>query len=335
MTQVRIDLKLTFHLERQRMIWTEKIFGAKNRRTYRSLMTIFMCLLQMTLSQCTQARFVPNGYVIFTARDFAIYKYTQEYPDGKMIYQLDSSGDRMITAVAYDLERKLIAIAEKNKEPHRGTAVIKIFNVETSSVVNEFVTDKDRINGMTIDREGRIAFTAGDMYLDNPGELCYLSLDDGHVHTIAKGAHFFSPAWSKDLKRVYFGFSPAYKQSPSDRIGYVELATPNTIRQIAEGRSVSISDSGKVAYLTNSGDIVLMEKIYDMSGVAKQLLRHVDPKFTNSIRFVKGTEDIMIRHWKVTGLFSDLIVLKPPYKKEKLMLPYIGMQDYDAGYVKN
>ena len=306
-----------------------KILDTKNRRRYRSLMTIFMCLLQMSLVQCTRSRFVPNGYVIVTARDFVVDKYTQEHPEGKTIYQLDSAGDYMITAVAYDPEKKLIAIAEQNKEPHRGTAVIKIFDLKTSSVVNEIVTKKDRIYGMAIDRDGRIAFTTGDMYLDNPGEICYVSTDDRLVHVIATGSHFFSPAWSKDSKRVYFGFSSSYHESPSDRIGYVELETPHVIRQVAEGRSVTISESGKVAYLTNNGEIMLMQKTDDVSMASKQLLRRVDSKFTSNIRFVKGTEDIVLEHSKKVIIY-DLIVLRQPYKKEKLMLPYVGMKSFDV-----
>ncbi len=296
----------------------------------------FMSLILLT--QCTRSRFIPDGYMIIAARISAIVKYTQEHPEGRIIYQLYAPGDYpdsdyTITSVAYDPERKLIAIAMEKKEPQRGTAIIKLLDEKTLSFVKEIITKKDRIYGMSIDKEGRIAIATGDMYLDHPGELCYLSLSDGIVHTIAKGAHFFTPAWSKDSKRVYFGFSPRSKQSSSDRIGYVELATPYDIKQIADGRSVSVSASGKVAYLTNEGDIFMMRDMDNVSA-SVELLRHVDPKFTDSIYFVQGTEDIVIKHWKVTGLFSDLIVLQPPYKKEKLMLPYMGMQDFDAAYIK-
>lgn len=295
---------------------------------------ILLCVLQMLLSQCTRPRFIPDGYIIICARDFAIVKYTQEYPKGKIIYKLDEVGDYMITSVAYYPERQLIAIAEQNKEPHKGAAVIKIFDEKTSSVVNVIVTKKDRVYWMSIDREGKIAFATGDILLDNPGELSYLSINEGIVHTIAKGAHFFSPAWSWDSKRIYFGFSPSSKQSPYDRIAYVELSSPYVIKQVAEGRSISVSESGKVVYLTNNGDIILMQKTDNVTMPSKQLLRHVDPQFTDSIRFVNGTEDIVIKYWKVTGLFSDLIVLRPSYKKEKLMLPDIGMHDYDMAYIK-
>jgi len=286
----------------------------------------------MFLAQCTRPRFVPDGYIIISAQVFAVVKYTQAHPEGTIIYHLDNAGNYMITAVAYDPERKLIAIAEQNKEPQRGTAVIKIFDEKTSSVVNEIVTKKDRIYGMAIDREGRMVFATGDIFLDNPGELCYLSRDDGIVQTIAKGAHFFSPAWSKDSKRVYFGYSFSYKQSPSDHIGYVEVAIPHIIRQIAEGRSVSVSESGKVAYLTNDGNI-LIQKTDDISVSSKQLLKHVDPKFTENIRFVKGSEDMVLQHYRKGNLY-DLILLQVPYKVEKVMLPYVGMQDFDIAYVK-
>ena len=286
---------------------------------------ILLFVLLLLLVQCARPRFVPDGYVIIAARDSAIDKYTHDHPEKTTIYQLDEAGAYMITSVAYYPEKKLIAIAEMAKESPRGTAVIKVLDEKTSSVVNEFITKKDRIYSMAIDREGRIAFEAGDR------ELCYLSIDEGIVHTIAEGAYFFSLAWSKDSKRIYFGFSPSSKQSSSDRIGYVELAKPYDIKQIAEGQSVSISESGKIAYLTNNGDIILMQKTADT--ISKQLLKHRDPRFTYNIRFVKGTEDIVIAHARKVIIF-DLIVLPLPYKKERVMLPYVGMKDFDAAYIK-
>ena len=294
---------------------------------------ILLIVLLLLLAQCTRTRMIPSGYVIIAARDFAIDKYTHDHPEKITIYQLDEAGAYTITSVAYYPEKKLIAIAERTKEPQKGTSVIKILDEKTSLVVKEFITKKDRINSMAIDREGRIAFDTGDMYLDLPGELCYLSMNEGVVHTIAKGAHFFSPAWSEDSKRIYFGFSPNSKQSSSDRIGYVDLAKPYDIKQIAEGRSVSVSENGGIAYLSNDGNITLMQKTDDPSKSSKQLLRHRDPRFTYNIRFVKGTEDIVIEHAKKVIIF-DLIVLPTPYKEEKVMLSNIGMQDFDVAYVK-
>ena len=295
---------------------------------------IILVILQILLTQCTRPRFVPEGYVIICAQSLKIVKYTKEHPEGTILYQLYAPGDYpdsdyTITSVAYDPERKLIAIAMENKEPQRGTAVIKLLDEKTLSFVKEIITKKDRIYGMSIDREGRITFAAGDMYFAQPGELCYLSPDDEIVHTIAKGEHFMWPSWNKDSKRIYFTYN---MQNSAGHIAYVELANPNVIKQIAEGKSIGVSGSGKVAYLTNKGDIILMHKIDDMSTSSKQLLGHVKPQFSDRIRFVKGTEDILIQHYR--KMAYDLEVLQPPYKKEKLMLPYVGMGDFDAAYVK-
>ncbi len=233
----------------------------------------------------------------------------------------------MITSVAYEPRRKIIAVAVANKEPQKGTASIRVLDEKTSSILKEIPTGKDYIRGMSIDGEGRIAFAANDMHHDQPGELCYLSITDGRVYSIAKGKHFSSPTWSKGSKRVYF----SYVKDSNKRIANVELNKSGAVNQIDDGLSVSVSGSGKIVYLTDAGDIILMQESDGILSGSKQKLLRVDPRFADSIRFVKGTEDIILQRYKKSIVY-DLLVLQPPYTAEKVLLPNAGLKDYDVAF---
>jgi predicted nucleic acid-binding protein len=290
----------------------------------RIVATLLLVAVLMFLVECTKSSFIPEGYVIVCARDFAVAEYTREYPTGRIIYELDKAGDYIITSVAYEPRRKIVVVAITSKEPKKGTASIRLLDVKTCSILKEIATNKDYIRGMSIDREGRIVFAANDMYRERPGELCYLSINTGIVHTVAKGRHFNSPCWDKNSKKIYF----SYIKDSDKGIAYVELSKPGAINKIAEGLSVSASESGKVVYLTHVGEIILMQKSQGLA-VSKQELKRVDPKFTDSIRIVKGTEDIVLQHYKKSIVY-DLSVLQSPYTKEKVMLSNSGMKDYDV-----
>jgi hypothetical protein len=61
-------------------------------------------------------------------------------------------------------------------------------------------------------------------------------------------------------------------------------------------------------------------------------LKHVDPRFTLRLRFVKETEDIILS--RAIKMAFQLRILKPPYKKEKVLVPSIGVSDFETSYVK-
>src|ERR1700690_1558267 len=111
---------------------------------------IFLIILSMLMTLFIKQRlkgFVMDGYVIISAETFRIVQYTKAHPEGIILYQLYGpadypSNDYDITAVAYDPERKLIAIAQESifdayhpgkpvaqqNKPRRGTALIKLFD---------------------------------------------------------------------------------------------------------------------------------------------------------------------------------------------------------------
>jgi hypothetical protein len=316
------------------------------------ILLILVALLLTMRIKASGARFVRGDSAIFSAESLRMVKYMKAHPEGIVLYQLYKPGDYPssdydITAVAYDPERRIIAIAQQSlfdayhpgkpignqTEPRRGTAIIKLFDEKTSSFIKEIATKKDRIYGMSIDKRGRIAFAAGDAFFPQPGELCYVSLDDGIVHSVGKGAHFYFPAWSKDARRIYFSFS--YENDKPEHIGYIDLAAPSVLKQVADGISVSISDRGTVAYLTNEGDIFAMQNgDGEVTLRPKRHLKHVDPRFTVGLRFVKGSEDIALVHALKMALQLRLIE-SPKYMKEMVLVSSIANGDFEAVYAKN
>lgn len=323
------------------MLQVEKAMGAlnlvkidKTRNTLsgrNSALVIFLTAFFIALStaQCTQSANIPEGYQIVCARDFSVAEYARANAGGRILYELDKAGGYIITSVAYDLKKNIVAIAVGSKEPQKESATIKLLDRDTLSILKEIHTKKDYIRGMTLDSVGKIAFVANDMYLDRYGEICYLSIADGTVKSVAKGRHFRTPSWSKDSQRIYF----SYIQDSHRGIAFVDINKPDIIGEISAGLSVSVSDSGKIAYLANDGEVILMPESAIVSSVSKLRLKHVDPKFTDSIRFVKGDDCIILQQYKKSVVY-DLVVLQPPYENETMMLPHVGMKDFDVALVK-
>jgi len=271
--------------------------------------------------------FMSDSYVVIIARSYEVIEYRSGDPQNHshIIYKLDRAGDALITAVAYDPIKKSIAVAVKNKEPKKGTAKITILDEHTFLPSAEIMTNRDSIDGMSFDQHGRLAFVSNNIAHDLPGELSYLDSPDGSVHTLAEGRHFFKPSWGEDSKKIYF----AYLLDSKRGIAYVELDQPNVVRQIANGTAVSVSGNGIVACLTDKGEIVFIQGTEQQRTAIKLPSKYTDPKFTDSIWFVNGTDDLILQHYKKSVVY-DLMVIRPPYADVTSLLSNIGMRDYDA-----
>lgn len=295
-----------------------------------ALIATIVIVVAFYFTQCKRDRYIPAGYVVISATQAVVAKYTPDEPEHNIIYAVDPSpaGASMITAVAYDPVRAVLAIGITNKEPKKGSAKIVLQDYNTSLPLSVIKTDKDRILGLSFGRNGEIAFTTGNVNLNLPGELCIIERPGGPVRTVAEGKFFGKPSWNKDSRRIYF----SYRMDSEKAVGYVDLGKPGVITKIAEGLSVTVSDGGKIAYLTLNGEVVFHDEASKVQTVAKLTSEYGD-KFTDRIWFVKGTEDIILQRYAFSVVY-DLFIFKPPYTDVMLMVPYIGMQDFDVACIK-
>jgi hypothetical protein len=292
------------------------------RRSANLLLVIFMIAV---FTECKADRNIPKGYSIVCAKSFSVIEFTSDNPNGRAIYQLDQTGDTIITAVSYNAVAKIIAVATTKKEPEKGAAKIVLLKVESASPLTEIALKKYyRIQAMSINNRGEIAFSARGLDRRLREELCYLkNYEVPILITLAESDKILNPSWGKDAKKVYFACHRGTKRI----VAYTELGKPGVIRQIDEGVSITLSKSGKLAYLKANGNIFFMEKLGQTPTLLKLPSKYTDPKFTDSIRFVIGTEEIVIQHYKKSIVY-DLLLVKPPYKDASVLIKNAGMQDY-------
>lgn len=307
-----------------------------NKRISGRLLIIMLLVVTVVASifyfmQCKRDRYLPEGCVVFSATQSAVAKYTPEEPERNIIYAVDPTpaGETMITAVAYDPARGVLAVGLTSKEPKKAAAKIVLLGYKSSLPISVINTNKDRISGIALGRNGEIVFTTRDVNLDLPGELCVIDGSGRPAKTIAEGKFFGKPSWSTDSKKIYF----SYHTDAEKAVGYVDMKKPGIITKIDDGLSITVSDSGRIALLTANGEIVFLDDANKTRTIVKLPSKFGD-KFTDRILFVKGTEDIILQRYAFS-VVSDLLIVDPPYTNVKLMLPHVGMQDFDAAGIKH
>ena len=276
-------------------------------------------------SGCNSSHNIPKGYSIVCARSFSVIEFTADNPDGRIKYQLNKQGDTIITAVSYNSESKILAIAITKKEPEKGSAKIVFQKKESSSPFAEIALNKYYyVQDMALSANGKIAFSAKSLNRELPEELCYVdSYEKSDLFFLAKANRITNLSWNTDTTEVYF----ACQKGANRIVAYVNLENPGVVKTIDEGISIALSESGKLAYLKLDGHILFLEKLGQTPVILNLPSKYTNPQYTDSIRFVGGTEEIILQHYKKSIVY-DLIVTKPPYRDVEVLMKNIGMQDY-------
>lgn len=280
------------------------------------------------LAGCVEERIFPKGYKFLCCNSFSVTEYAAENPKGRAVYKINPEGNLIITSIAYQASNKLLAIALTSKEPSKKTAIIKILNYKDLTLQTELATGKDRINGMDFCQRRQLVFSATDMNRNFPGELCLISLENGVQHTLATGLNFYKPSWDNYSEGVYFG----YRDGNENGVAYLQLNSPKTIKKFANGYSVTVSEKGAVAYIAN-GEIFFAKKQGEEFKPLDLPAQYTNPKFTDSIRFVKDTEDLVLQQYKKSTVY-DLLMSSPPYVKVDVVLENVGMLDYEISFLE-
>lgn len=294
--------------------------------SFRHLSSCLAVLLFMLLVGCSENKevSVPSDYLIFRCQSFYVIEHTAANPEGRTLFQVGKDEGVIITSVAYSKKDKLLAVALTNKEPAKATGIIKLLNYPDISFKATLDTDKDRINGMDFNENGDLVFSASDMNSNNTGELCYIERGGNVPIVLAKDLFFGDPTWDTDSVGIYFPYRNEQKRS----IAYLTTREPKTIKDVGPGTSVSVSSKGDVAYLEN-GEIFFSKGGTDKYRPLNLPGKITDPRFTDSIAFVKGSDGLILQHYKKSTVY-DLLVTLPPYTNAYGILNGAGMLDFEV-----
>lgn len=291
---------------------------------YRKPLFLVLLIMTTTILGCKSGQNVLNAYSIVCARSFSIIEFTSEHPKGRKIYQIDNKGDTIITAVGYNPDSKLLAIATTKKEPEKGAAKILLRKMGSDLSIAEIVTDKYYIHDIAISSDDKIAFSARHLERELPEELSYVDqFNKPDIKILAKAKRISKLSWHNDKKMIYF----SGQQGDKRIIAYIDAQKPEVIKIIDEGFSIATSKSGKLAYLRSDGAILFAKKIGQAPIKLDLPSKHTNPQYVDSIEFVYGSEEIILQSYKKSTVY-DLLLVKPPYKKVKMLIKNIGMQDY-------
>jgi hypothetical protein len=291
-----------------------------------SPLSLFFVLQLMFLAGCSESREVslPHDYLIFRYHSFYVIEHTAENPKGRTLLQIGREERVIITSVAYSRRDKELAVALTDKEPKKGTAIINFFAYPEVTLKRSLQTGKDRINGMDFNENGDLVFSAHDINRNNTGELCYVKKDSISPVILADNLFFGDPVWDNDSVGVYFPYRPGQES----KIAYVSTTKPKSIKEIGPGVSVSVSSKGLIARL-NDGKIFSSSKGQATYRPLNLPDKITDPRFTDSIDFVKGSDGLILQRYKKSTVY-DLLITFPPYAEVNTLLPGVGMLDFEV-----
>jgi hypothetical protein len=284
--------------------------------------SLFLALMFL-LAGCNVNHEMPKNYMLLSCQSFLVLEYTPDNPTGRVVYQIDRQNELIITSIAYQPSNKLLAIALTSKEPSKKAAMIRILNYKDLTLQTELATGKDRINGMAFNDRGEIALSVSDMNRNFPGELCLLSLENKALQTLAEGFFLNKPTWGNNSKKLYF----SYRDDEQKNVAYLEIENPNKINKLAKGFSITTSDKGDLAYLDNGMIYFSQQGSHDFRPLDLPA-KHTKVKFTDSIQFIKGTDDLALQQYMKSTVYN-ILRSSPPYTEAKIMLPNIGLLDYE------
>lgn len=285
-------------------------------------------LLAASLIACEQFEtgFLPEKYVVISANAFEILQYTSDMPAGKVVFRINSNNpDRHFTAVAYDEVRKIAAVAVETILPQKGSARIMLLDANSFLPLSTIETGKDRITRLLFSSDGQLAFVAADIDHTILQELCVWTAAKKPLQVLAEEPVFLSIAWQKDDKAILF----SYRERDEFNIGLVALAEPKVISKIANGMSVDVAHTGKIAYLSRDGSIMILEGIGKPASAIGIERKLSDPAFIDRIQFVKNTEDIILYRY-IKGVNYRLLLSQSPYADAKIVVPLVGNQGVSA-----
>ncbi len=285
-------------------------------------------VLLFLLAGCDEKHEFPKGYVFLSGHSFSVAEYTADNPKGRVVYQINKKGELIITSIAYQPSSKLLAIAFTSKEPSKHAAKIKIFNYENFRLHTELATGKDKITGMAFNDRGEIALSVSDINRNFPGELCLLSLENKVMKTLVKGLYFRQPTWGGESQKIYF----SYRDNNKKNVAYLDVETPNKIHILGKGFSITSTNKGTLAYL-NNGRIYFSQQGDHEFRPLNLSEKYTNAKFTDSIRFVEGTEDLILQQYMKSTVYN-ILRSSPPYTEAKIMLSNIGVRDYEVAMLK-
>lgn len=262
--------------------------------------------------------------LVFRCHSFWVVAHDEANPKGRIIYEIDRKNGMTITSIAYYPTKNLLAVALTSLEPKKETAIIRILNYGEFSTKQIISTGKDRINGMNFNSNGAILFAAMDINRNYPGELCYIAPGEKTINVLSEGLHFDQPEWDADSDGVYF----VYRDGDISRIGYLDANNPDSIKEIAHGSSVSVSSEGKVAYLSD-GKIFVAERKEHKFRQLDLPNKYMDPRFTDRIKFVKGSDSLVLQRYKKATVY-DLLITSPPYEQVDMLNAKVGMLDFEV-----